>query len=199
MDALVTERNLFLIRHGETDWNATKRLQGRSDIPLNDRGREQAWRHGEKLAGLVDQPERWHFVASPLQRTQETMAIIRGCMGLVRDEFATSEDIVELNYGAWEGKSWNQLAGETPELIKTRFRNPWDTVAPGGGESHAEMQARVVAWYEALPPLTVAVTHTGPTRIIRGHIAKLEPDRIAVLESRQDKFLSVTPAGFNWV
>ncbi len=199
MDAGLTERRLFLIRHGETAWNAIKRLQGHSDIPLNENGRAQARRHGAKLAGLIDQPERWHFVASPLMRASETMAIIRDCMGLPRDEFATSQDLIELYYGAWEGKSWEELAGETPALIKERFRNPWDTVAPGGGESHDEMQARVVAWYEALPALTVAVTHSGPTRIVRGHIAKLKPDRIAVLDSHQDKFLSVTPVGFNWV
>lgn len=55
---------LYVIRHGQTDWNAEGRLQGQTDIPLNDIGRAQATGNGEKLAGLIDDPAGFHFVSS---------------------------------------------------------------------------------------------------------------------------------------
>ena len=199
MDIEVQKRRLFLLRHGETDWNVAKRLQGRHAIPLNDRGRLQARRHGAVLKVLVPEPDEWRFVSSPLGRARETIEIVRIEMGLPAKGYELSDEIVELGYGAWEGKSWDELRVETPALIEERFANPWNTVAPGGGEHHEEMQARVVAWYEALPPFTIAVTHSGPTRIIRGHVGGLKPDEIAVQKSPQDLLLDVRPDQFLWV
>ena len=199
MEMKVQARRLFLLRHGETDWNVAKRLQGRHDIPLNERGRLQARRHGTVLKTLVVDPDEWTFVSSPLGRACETMEIVRLELGLPAKGYQLDEQIVELGYGAWEGKSWDELRLETPEIIEARFANPWATVAPGGGEHHQEMQQRVVAWYEALPEKTVAVTHSGPTRIVRGHVSGLEPDEIAVQKSPQDLFLDVRPDQFLWV
>lgn len=190
---------LFLIRHGQTDWNAIKRLQGHTDIALNDTGRAQALRHGTVLAGIIDDPAKWYFVASPMLRTCETMEIVREVLGLPRSGFEVSDQLLELCYGAWEGHSWDELRVQTPELIERRFANPWDIVAPGGGESHLEMQARVTAWYKALPLRTVCVTHSGPTRIVRGHVTAMANNDIAVQQSSQDQFLDVRHDGFAWV
>ena len=71
---------IYFLRHGETDWNAAGRLQGRADIPLNAKGRGQARRNGGMLAELIDKPSAMHFVASPLTRTRETMQIARACL-----------------------------------------------------------------------------------------------------------------------
>ena len=73
---------IYLIRHGQTDWNAEGRLQGQADTGLNDTGRAQATRNGEFLAGLVADPAAFDFVASPLSRTRETMERVRAAMGL---------------------------------------------------------------------------------------------------------------------
>ena len=65
---------LVVVRHGQTDWNKAGRMQGSSDIPLNDRGREQAHEAGRALA---EQNEFWNYLgASPLSRAQETARII---------------------------------------------------------------------------------------------------------------------------
>ena len=74
---------LYFIRHGETDWNAVQRYQGQTDIPLNDKGRAQAARNGRTLISrLGPAAATLDYVASPLSRASETMAIVRREMGL---------------------------------------------------------------------------------------------------------------------
>ena len=74
---------IYMIRHGQTDWNAEGRLQGQQNIDLNALGREQASRNGEDLLALIgDRVGDFAFVASPLARTRETMELLRAAMGL---------------------------------------------------------------------------------------------------------------------
>lgn len=86
-----------LVRHGETDWNRARRIQGRTDIPLNDLGREQAGAAARYLRGLpVDR-----VVASSLSRAAETGSIIAEALGLPAP--ALRDDLVEREYGEAEG------------------------------------------------------------------------------------------------
>lgn len=210
-DVSVSIPQLYLLRHGETDWNVAKRLQGHTDIPLNERGKQQACRHGDVLAdvfGLVhtDAPKtpknidvsEWRFVSSPLGRCRETMEILRERMGLEREGYELSEQLLEIGFGRWEGNSWAELREQDPELVQARFDNPWAVAAPEG-ETYSELQGRVVSWYERLPEKTIAVTHSGPSRIIRGHVAQLGKEEITQQDSPQDAFLRVRPDGFEWV
>ena len=75
-------RTLYLIRHGETDWNAERLLQGRRDIPLNSLGKLQAAESGLCLKWLLLPSACVDFIASPLARTRETMEIVRQQLGL---------------------------------------------------------------------------------------------------------------------
>ena len=62
---------IYMIRHGQTDWNADERLQGQQDIALNDLGRSQATRNGETLVARLGSAASYDFVSSPLSRTRE--------------------------------------------------------------------------------------------------------------------------------
>lgn len=86
-----------LIRHGETDWNAQSRLQGQVDIPLNDRGLEQADDAGRLLRG-----HGWQRIyATPLQRSRRTAEIIADAIGLPAPELAAG--LIERSFGELEG------------------------------------------------------------------------------------------------
>jgi uncharacterized phosphatase len=89
--------DLVLVRHGETEWNRIGRVQGRTDIPLNATGREQARAAGRRLAG-----ERFDaVVSSPLSRAADTARIIADELGLGEVELV--DDLVERDYGPAEG------------------------------------------------------------------------------------------------
>ncbi|HEX4442980.1 MAG TPA: histidine phosphatase family protein [Galbitalea sp.] len=119
--------SLYLVRHGETDWNAARRIQGRTDIPLNELGREQATTTGRLLAR-----RSWDgLVSSPLIRAFETAEIIGAEVGMNTVE--TLEAIAERNYGEAEGLDY--------ERIERMF--PGDTPVPGR-ETHQQVADRVL-------------------------------------------------------
>ncbi|MEM8665125.1 MAG: histidine phosphatase family protein, partial [Pseudomonadota bacterium] len=95
---------LIHIRHGETDWNVEGRLQGQLDIPLNDTGRGQARRNGDALAAYLaaERLQDPDFIASPLSRSVETMAIVRDALG-EDAPFRTDERLREISFGDWSG------------------------------------------------------------------------------------------------
>ncbi len=138
---------LYLVRHGETDWNRARRIQGSTDIVLNDRGREQAVASGRLLAS-----REWDAIyASPLSRAFETASIISAEVGL--GEPTVVEAIVERNYGEAEGL--------TREEIDRRF--PDGTVVTGR-ESREAVTDRALTALHAL-----AAAHPGEALIVVSH------------------------------
>jgi probable phosphoglycerate mutase len=108
----VTE--LVLVRHGETEWNRIGRVQGLSDIPLNDTGREQARHAGRRLAA-----ERWDAVASsPLLRAADTARIIAAELGLPEPELDAA--LVERNYGEAEGLTGPEIDARLGGVVRAR-------------------------------------------------------------------------------
>lgn len=92
---------ICLIRHGETDWNALGKLQGRTDIPLNETGRRQAKKTGEYLKNTS-----WDvIISSPLKRARETADIINQYLGL---DIVEMDDFIERNYGDAEGMPFEE-------------------------------------------------------------------------------------------
>jgi uncharacterized phosphatase len=138
---------LYLVRHGETDWNRERRIQGSTDIPLNEVGREQAARAGALLSR-----RHWDGIASsPLARAYETAQIIGAELGLADIEIL--EDLVERAYGEAEGLVDSELAA----------RFPGETEVPGR-ETREQVAARV------LPSLiALAERHPGSNLIVATH------------------------------
>ncbi len=138
---------LYLVRHGETDWNRQHRIQGLTDIPLNATGRKQARAAGELLSRRP-----WNAIySSPLSRARETAMIIAEQTGLSEPD--AIDALVERNYGEAEGLNF----------IEIDRRYPNRSEVPGQ-ESRAEVIARVVP---ALRDL--AATHPGESLIVVSH------------------------------
>jgi probable phosphoglycerate mutase len=160
---------IYYIRHGETEWNAQGRLQGMQDVPLNDLGRKQAAEAGTILAGLFARDGRdvasLGFVASPLIRARSTMELVRGGLRLPREVYAIDDRLREIGYGYWEGATLGEAEESHPDVFAAREVDKW-TVPPPGGESYAEVQARVSEWYRQLKADTVAVAHGGTGRAL---------------------------------
>jgi probable phosphoglycerate mutase len=129
---------ILLARHGETDDNVPPaRVQGRRDVPLNDRGRDQARRLAAAAAG--ERPRTlW---ASPLARARETAEIVGAELGLAP---RLDERLVESDRGAWEGRLLDDVRRDDPELWAAWRRAGADFRFPGG-ESLAEHLERVSA------------------------------------------------------
>jgi len=127
---------LYLVRHGETVWNFENRIQGASDVPLNDRGREQA----ESLAIKLQKIQFFKILSSPLERAFETAKII----SLTQESAISKVDcFAELDQGKLEGLKFKEIQEKFPD-----FSSKW-RIVPGevrmpGGETLNELQER--AW-----------------------------------------------------
>jgi broad specificity phosphatase PhoE len=148
---------LALIRHGATDWNAERRLQGRADRPLSPAGRAsvQGWRLPPLLKDAA-------WATSPLARARETAALLcpSGC--------AVEQRLIEMDWGGWEGRTRQELLREAGS--DALDRNPLGRdFRPPGGESPREVILRLKPWIAeraSSGEATVAVTHRGVVRAL---------------------------------
>ena len=154
---------IWVTRHGQTDYNAQKLMQGRSDIPLNDVGRAQAYAAREKV-GVVKFDAVY---ASPLDRAIETASIIGN---IQRDKIIIDERIIEAGFGKYEKKHYAAMG--LPMLL---FWNlPEVFPAPDTVETIDAMKARINSFFKDLEKEdyeNVLVTcHGGIIRVIRGYL-----------------------------
>lgn len=158
----VESTRLYLIRHGETDYNRQERIQGQSDIALNERGREQARAIAERLSGeAID-----IIYTSDLSRAIETAEIITDRTGA---EIVAEPALRETNYGEWEGKTRHELLQLYPREVEFHRRDAFN-YAPPSGEPRKELMERVVECLEDVVrkekgKRVAVVTHTGPCYI----------------------------------
>lgn len=129
---------LILARHGETDWNVAKKIQGVTDTDLNENGRRQAKELAEAvIAGNLDITA---IYSSHLKRAAQTAACVADALNL---PYHTMEDLQELNFGKWEGNSWHEVKERYPEEFGVWYTNRRYTPAPDG-ESYQQMLERLL-------------------------------------------------------
>jgi broad specificity phosphatase PhoE len=155
--------DLWFVRHGESVWNAEGRWQGQADPPLTERGRRQAERAAERLAGLGIAV----LVASDLGRARETAQILGAHLGLA-PRFDPA--LRELDVGRWSGHPLAEVARRWPEEL-ARFRAGDLALRAGGGESRLALRERALAALvrvaaAAAAPVAV-VSHLGVLRALR--------------------------------
>lgn len=128
--------NIFLIRHGQTEWNQQNRLQGHKNSALTATGRHQAL----KVRQSLDAYEVNKAYVSPLQRAKDTLDIITNGKNI---EIVISNNLKEINLGPWEGKTKNETKISHPTEYNL-FWNHQNEFALKGAETYYELQKRVV-------------------------------------------------------
>jgi probable phosphoglycerate mutase len=180
---------LCLVRHGETAWNAERRLQGHLDLPLNETGLVQA----EATAASLRGHQFAAFYCSDLVRARQTAAAAERLLDLVP---ALEPDLRERHYGAFQGLTYEEARGRFPEAY-ARFdaREP-GFAFPDGGESLAGFAARIRAALERF-----AARHAGQSVLIVSHGGVLDiAHRLATgkaLEAPRD--FVIPNAALNWI
>lgn len=179
-------KEIWLIRHGETDWNAQGRVQGNSDIPLNTLGESQATRLATRLHGAVFDSVH----ASDLQRAMRTAQV-----ALPATAIAADARLRELAYGLFEGMVVANPAPDVAEAWRAWSPNRQHTPAPGGGESYEQLQARMLAFVTSLPDgRHAAFTHGGAIRSLlyrvigtpHGQSVRVDIDNTSITRLRVD-------------
>ncbi len=150
--------DLWLIRHGETDWNRQQRWQGQSDTPLSDQGIAQARALAERLA----QEQFDGVFSSDLKRAADTARL-----ALPDCDLLTDIRLREMDFGEFEGKSYHDLLNTHGDTIAQWRRDPHGFRAPNG-ESYMDLHQRVVDWRADLPPSGryAAFLHGGTIRAL---------------------------------
>lgn len=181
---------LYVIRHGQTDWNVAWRYQGHTDIRLNDYGRAQAVRNGMVLAAhLAAEGKRaanTSFRSSPLSRARETTELVRQACSLPAQGYRCDARFMEIAYGRWEGLTVQEIKRAFPEDFAKR-RSGGTDFAPEGGESYAALFARVRTGLSELENGQVLVCHGGVVKGIWGTYLGLTDQEARALDIRQDR------------
>jgi 2,3-bisphosphoglycerate-dependent phosphoglycerate mutase len=169
---------LFLVRHGETLWNAERRFQGQTDIPLSPRGRAQA----AAIAAALSSIPFSRAYASDLQRAGETARAI-----VADREVAVETDVRlrEFDFGAWEGLTWKEIIARWPEYNDHLPTQP-GRYEPVAGERFEHVVARVRAFLDDLRVRVASghvliVTHAGVLHAMMEVLAPEGRDRVGMV------------------
>lgn len=165
---------LYFVRHGETEWNVLKKIQGKTDIPLNENGRKQARELAEKFVNEKLPAVRAY--TSPQLRAAETAKAAADALGIACEEL---DDLREMDLGEWEGSNWDIIEaeyGETYDYWNTHRRY----VKTPGGECYNDVLERTLNALEYILSKetedVLVVTHSAILMSLGCYLAKLPFD-----------------------
>lgn len=154
--------NVYLVRHGETEWNADgNRYCGRTDLPLIDKGLQQV----EATKKELKETSFDQVYSSPLQRSLKTAQIVSG-----QSDIVTDKRLIEVDFGGWEGKPKEEFIPENEELWNNWLSDPAENRAGGTGETGGEVIDRVEDFFRSLITNkelnnVLVVAHNGVNRL----------------------------------
>lgn len=170
---------LALLRHGHTAWNRAGRIQGRTDIPLDDEARAH-------LSGLF-LPLEWQnagLISSPLERAVETGQIVAGRTPQVHN------GLIEMDWGDWEGGKGIDLRADPDSGFRDIEDWGWD-FCPPNGESPRQVRDRLLPWAHSLTRDTVAICHIGIMRVLMAVATGWDFDGPAPFRIKRDRLFVI--------
>ncbi len=176
---------IYLLRHGQTESNRDDKRQGRDDSPLTEKGLKQAAAMGRTLADVLDHPEDWQFLSSPILRAWRTAGIVGAACGL---QPVADERLKEIGMGSWEGKTWPEIDALGPRDTVSKY--PQFHVP--NGERFEDTLVRGRGWLESIDRPTIAVSHGLFGLVLRATYLGLDEAGLATLPTpRQDVIFSL--------
>ena len=180
---------IYLLRHGQTDYNRDGRMQGQTDSQLTSLGMAQVEAMAQVLHDEIDDLSGWRILASPLRRTRQSAAIVGRALGL---PVAIDPALIEVGCGAWENRMYANLRAEHPQAFAGR---EWVFASPDG-ERFEDVDARVRPWLAALPPegerKVIAVSHGIAGVLMRGAYLGLSREATMAQDTPQDAIFRLT-------
>ncbi len=167
----IGDSRIILIRHGETNWNKEGRFQGQIDIPLNEKGKEQA----SKASQYLEEIEFTKAFSSSMKRPYETAKIILKDKDIHIEKI---DNLVEISHGLWEGKLEEEIKQTWPEMLKNWHEKPESVTMPEG-ESIKQVSDRAIsAWNQIYNSqqendTTLLVAHDAVNKTLLCHILGL--------------------------
>jgi glucosyl-3-phosphoglycerate phosphatase len=175
---MTLQGRIFIARHGETVFNAAKRMQGdRLDTPLTRTGFAQADAMGKGLADWLGTNQSLHLWSSPSGRALQTLAIV--CEHIRADWHGAYQDprLQEINVGDWAGRTYADIMAEQGDILDPHAA--LFTVRPPGGEWFDDVAARLQSWIDETSDVRgdrLVIMHGMSARVLRGILLGLDPD-----------------------
>jgi probable phosphoglycerate mutase len=186
---------IFFVRHGETDWNRERRIQGQIDIPLNDLGHQQSAAIARGLRELAGAAPLARFIVSPLTRARQTMGYVAREFGIAEAQVQAEAAVTELAFGIWEGKTFAELKTHPSYPKSPEARFVW---RPPEGESYADGHERLKQWIGRLDGPTVIVAHGAIGRCLIGLVSGLAPAELVAVRTPQGSFSRLENGRIDW-
>ena len=172
---------LYILRHGETEWNAAGRIQGALDSGLTETGRQQAGRQAEILAGSGVVAAGHDFFVSPQGRARQTADIALAPFGVTP---RVDPRLREISLGCYDGLTRDEIAEKYPAAFAEQDPFLWHDTSPDG-EGFVALSARVAGFLATLRRPSVIVTHGIASRFLRGAALGLDLEGIGALPGGQ--------------
>lgn len=178
---------LYVLRHGQTEWNAQRRMQGRLNSPLTEQGKVQADAHGAvlKRLGGVD-----HLWVSTAGRAQQTAALVNAHL---QAPIEYSDILVERDCGQWAGKTLSDVESEDADGLQALRDDPYNH-RPGGGENLVDLGARIAPLMPKIKQVERAavISHGVVTKALLQHFLQLSPEEVIRITHPNDLFFRVS-------
>jgi broad specificity phosphatase PhoE len=185
-------QTIYLLRHGETEYNTQGRYQGELDSPLTEAGIHQVQQNALMLKSLIGDPNEWKIVSSPLGRAMQSTEIICETIGFDLKNVKKDDRLTEVAVGQWAGLTTKEIESSWPNLFHNTDVYNWYFNAPHG-EAYDSVVSRLSAWLEDIQhiPKVIAISHGLTGRILRGVYADLKKEDALKLEVSQDVFFKL--------